>query len=64
MKEYIGGVILYDETIKQSPQKYNIPELISNMGSTPGIKVDTGAKILANSPNEKLRRVLMVLEID
>ena len=55
MKEYIGGVILYDETIKQeSSKKYNIPELISNMGSTPGIKVDTGAKILANSPNEKI----------
>ena len=55
MKEFIGGVILYDETIKQeSSKKYNIPELISNMGSTPGIKVDTGAKILANSPNEKI----------
>ena len=59
MKEYIGGVILYDETIKQkSSKKYNIPELISNMGSTPGIKVDTGAKILANLRMKKLRRVL------
>ena len=55
MKECIGGVILYDETIKQkSSKKYNIPELISNMSSTPGIKVDTGAKVLANSPNEKI----------
>ena len=55
MKECIGGVILYDETIKQSSSKKNkIPELISSMGSHPGIKVDTGAKVLAGSPNEKI----------
>ncbi len=55
MTECIGGVILYDETIKQeSKEKYNIPELISKIGSTPGIKVDTGAKVLANSPDEKI----------
>ncbi len=55
MVDYIGGVILYDETIKQKSSKKNsIPELISEMGSVPGIKVDTGAKVLANSPNEKI----------
>ena len=55
MKECIGGVILYDETIRQkTSNKDNIPELISKMGSAPGIKVDTGAKILAGSPNEKI----------
>ena len=55
MTDYIGGVILYDETIKQETSKKNkIPELISNMGSAPGIKVDTGAKVLAGSPNEKI----------
>jgi len=55
MSEYIGGVILYDETIKQKTSKKNkIPELISAMGSAPGIKVDTGAKVLAGSPNEKI----------
>jgi len=55
MKECIGGVILYDETIKQTSSKKNkIPELISSMGSHPGIKVDTGAKVLAGSPNEKI----------
>jgi len=55
MTECIGGVILYDETIKQKTSKKNtVPELISKMGSTPGIKVDTGAKILAGSPNEKI----------
>ena len=55
MSECIGGVILYDETIKQTTSKKNkIPELISSMGSHPGIKVDTGAKVLASSPNEKI----------
>ncbi len=55
MTDCIGGVILYDETIKQETSKKNkIPELISNMGSAPGIKVDTGAKILAGSPDEKI----------
>ena len=55
MTKYIGGVILYDETIRQvSSKKNKIPELISKMGSVPGIKVDTGAKILAGSPYEKI----------
>ncbi len=55
MTECIGGVILYDETIKQiSSKKNHIPELISSMGSHPGIKVDTGAKVLAGSPDEKI----------
>ena len=41
MKDCIGGVILYDETIKQTTsKKKTIPELISKMGSIPGIKVD------------------------
>ena len=55
MKNCIGGVILYDETIKQvSKSKKNIPELISETGAVPGIKVDTGAKVLSNSINEKI----------
>ena len=55
MTDCIGGVILYDETIKQiSSKKNRIPELITSMGSHPGIKVDTGAKVLANSPDEKI----------
>ena len=45
MKSYIGGVILYDETIKQKASSGNtIPELIKSFGSIPGIKVDTGVK--------------------
>ena len=56
MKNFIGGVILYDETIKQNTKskKKSIPELISSSGVIPGIKVDTGAKILAGSPEEKI----------
>jgi len=55
MKKCIGGVILYDETIKQiSSAKKKIPELISETGAIPGIKVDTGAKVLSNSPDEKI----------
>ena len=51
----IGGVILYDETIKQeTSKKIKIPDLISKMGSAPGIKVDIGAKVLAGSTDEKI----------
>ena len=55
MKECIGGVILYDETINQvSNSGQKIPEMILASGSVPGIKVDTGAKNLANSFDEKI----------
>jgi fructose-bisphosphate aldolase class I len=55
MKDFIGGVILYDETINQtSSSKKTIPELISLSGAIPGIKVDTGAKVLAGSTEEKI----------
>jgi len=55
MKDYIGGVILYDETIKQlNSSGKKIPKLIIDSDTVPGIKVDTGAKTLANSPEEKI----------
>ena len=55
MKECIGGVILYDETIRQNTsQNKSIPELISESGALPGIKVDIGAKMLAGSKEEKI----------
>ena len=55
MKECIGGVILYDETIRQiSSNGETIPELINSSGSLTGIKVDTGAKVLAGSKEEKI----------
>ena len=55
MNNFIGGVILYDETIKQTTSnKKTIPELIKSSGAIPGIKVDTGAKVLAGSTDEKI----------
>ena len=54
MKTCIGGVILYDETIKQKVGSKSIPQLINDSGAVAGIKVDTGAKVLAGSPNEKI----------
>ena len=53
MKNYIGGVILFDETIKQKTTLGpTVPELISKNNAIPGIKVDKGAKPLAGSPDE------------
>jgi len=55
MRDYIGGVILFDETIKQtSTLGPSIPELISTHGAVPGIKVDKGAKPLAGSNDETI----------
>jgi len=55
MRDCIGGVILYDETINQkSNDGKAIPSIISETGAVPGIKVDTGAKDLANSLDEKV----------
>ena len=54
MKSCIGGVILYDETIKQNVGSKTIPDLINESGAVAGIKVDTGAKVLAGSTDEKI----------
>ena len=55
MKDCIGGVILFDETIKQQTTLGpTIPELISKQGALPGIKVDKGAKPLAGSSEETI----------
>ena len=55
MKDCIGGVILYDETINQTSSfGKSIPDLISSMGAVTGIKVDTGAKNLPDSSEEKI----------
>ena len=54
MSECIGGVILYDETINQMSNEKTIPQIISDQGSLPGIKVDLGAKVLAGSKEEKI----------
>ena len=51
--EYISGVILYDETIRQSASDGTpFPELLERQGIVPGIKVDKGAKPLAKAPGE------------
>ena len=53
MKNYIGGVILFDETIKQKTLiGPTVPELIAKHGAVPGIKVDKGAKPIAGSLDE------------
>ena len=55
MKNYIGGVILFDETIRQTTTLgLTIPELISKNGAIPGIKVDKGAKPMAGSNDETI----------
>tara|TARA_B100001123_G_scaffold369720_1_gene431581 strand:+ start:278 stop:1285 length:1008 start_codon:yes stop_codon:yes gene_type:complete len=54
MKTCVGGVILYDETIKQKVETISISEIISKTNAVPGIKVDTGAKTLSSSKEEKI----------
>jgi fructose-bisphosphate aldolase class I len=54
-EEFISGVILYDETIRQStPDGTPFPELLESKGIIPGIKVDTGAKPLALTDGETI----------
>jgi fructose-bisphosphate aldolase class I len=55
IEEHIGGVILYDETIRQKADDGTpFPELLGEKGTIPGIKVDTGAQDLAGFPGEKV----------
>ena len=55
MKDYIGGVILFDETIRQKIHSgISVPELLEKNNSVVGIKVDKGAKQLAGSPEETI----------
>ena len=53
--DHISGVILYDETIRQSAHDGTpFPKLLDGQGVIPGIKVDLGAKDLAHAPGEKI----------
>src|SRR5204862_5415330 len=55
VEEYISGVILFDETIRQSAADGTpFPQLLERRGVIPGIKVDKGAKPLANAPRETI----------
>ena len=52
---YIGGVILFDETLRQSASDGTpFPELLKRQGIVAGIKVDRGAKALAGADGEKV----------
>src|SRR3989475_5522256 len=54
-EEFISGVILYDETIRQSASDGTpFPKLLESKGVIPGIKVDTGAKPLALTDSETI----------
>jgi fructose-bisphosphate aldolase class I len=53
MKNYVSGVILFDETLRQKAQNGTpFVDVIKAAGAVPGIKVDAGAKPLANCPGE------------
>ena len=55
MEDSIGGVILYDETIRQAADDGTpFAELLAGKGVVPGIKVDTGAHDMAGFPGEKV----------
>jgi fructose-bisphosphate aldolase class I len=55
VEDYISGVILYDETIRQSASDgMPFPQLLAEKGVIPGIKVDLGAKPLAHAEGETI----------
>lgn len=55
IERYIGGVILFDETLRQSTRDGTpFAKLLSNRGIVPGIKVDKGAKALALYPGNRV----------
>ena len=57
--EYISGVILFDETLRQKMSDgIPMPDALSKLGVVPGIKVDLGAVDLANFPGEKITQGL------
>src|SRR5215207_6649470 len=54
-EDHISGVILYDETIRQTATDgAPFPKLLESKGIIPGIKVDKGAKPLANADGETI----------
>src|SRR5215213_10092959 len=55
IEDYISGVILYDETIRQSADDgATFPKMLERKGVLPGIKVDTGSKPLALADGEQV----------
>ncbi|HVM44753.1 MAG TPA: class I fructose-bisphosphate aldolase, partial [Candidatus Thermoplasmatota archaeon] len=53
-EQHISGVILYDETLRQSVDGTPVPKLLASKGVIPGIKVDKGSKPLAGAPGEEV----------
>ncbi|MBI3109500.1 fructose-bisphosphate aldolase class I [Candidatus Daviesbacteria bacterium] len=62
IEEYLSGVILYDETIRQEIDGVSVPKYLESRGILPGIKVDQGTKEMESSPNEKVTEGLEGLE--
>lgn len=58
VEEFLSGVILYDETIRQSINATPIPQYLESRGILPGIKVDGGTIEMSNSPAEKITQGL------
>ena len=56
IQEFISGVILFDETLRQSTlkEKTKYPDYLKSLGVIPGIKVDKGAHSLSGSDGEKV----------
>jgi fructose-bisphosphate aldolase class I len=53
-EQNVSGVILYEETLRQSVDGTPVPRLLSSKGVVPGIKVDKGSKPLAFAPGEEV----------
>lgn len=59
IEEFISGVILYDETVRQTlADESTFPEYVTGRGMIPGIKVDEGKDPAPNSPEEKITKGL------
>jgi fructose-bisphosphate aldolase class I len=57
--EFLSGVILFDETIRQEASDGTpLPKVLENQGITPGIKVDKSTVNMPLSPNEKFTQGL------
>ena len=58
LDEFISGVILFDETLRQKMGEATVPEALARQGIIPGIKVDLGAVALPGFPGEKITQGL------
>src|SRR3989344_8735707 len=59
IEEFLSGIILFDETIHQNATDgISFVELLQKKGIIPGIKVDEGTEVMADSPNEKVTKGL------